>query len=355
MTGKFRLVLKASVIATLGCSGGMAFAQASSTTTAQVSNPGLADQPSSNPGQYAGLITMRSLDTSNIIGGAVSNATGGGAGGFAGGIRRFALPGQGDSGVAGAPGGKSWIAWVAYSRSDVAYSFVPRQASGNVEVALVGVDYTLANNMIVGVALAGDRTRIDTTFNGGTPRGNGYTIAPYIGVPINRALTFDASIGYGRTKLDTNFGATSGSFNSDRLVGNIGLAYRQSVGNWLLTGRGSYISAQDKLGSYTLSNGTFVSSGDVNVSQIRLGGQAAYNAGSFVPYVGLTYIYDIRRPEQQAVGGTSAANDRDAWTPVIGIQFKSGGALYGGIQYSSEQSRSQVKNNQLLLNIGARF
>ena len=90
MTGKFRLVLKASVIATLGCSGGMAFAQASSTTTPQVSNPGLADQPSSNPGQYAGLITMRSLDTANIVGGAVSGATSGVAGGVRLGVQVIA-------------------------------------------------------------------------------------------------------------------------------------------------------------------------------------------------------------------------------------------------------------------------
>jgi hypothetical protein len=74
------------------------------------------------------------------------------------------------------------------------------------------------------------------------------------------------------------------------------------------------------------------------------------------PYVGLTYIYDINRPTAQPVAGQPApTNDRDAWTPSVGLRFNSAGALYGGIQYSSEQSRSQVKNNQLLMNLGVRF
>ncbi|CAN0512372.1 unnamed protein product [Phaeothamnion confervicola] len=74
------------------------------------------------------------------------------------------------------------------------------------------------------------------------------------------------------------------------------------------------------------------------------------------PYVGLTYIYDIHRPTDPGIAGQPAPNnDRDGWAPSVGLRFTSAGALYGGIQYTSEQSRTQVKNNQLLMNIGIRF
>ncbi len=137
-----------------------------------------------------------------------------------------------------------------------------------------------------------------------------------------------------------------------------GLAYRQLFGadsKWMLTGRGGYIYVKDKLGSYTMSNGTFVSSGKVEVSQARFGGQAAYNMGMFVPYAGLSYIYDFKEPNQAPIGGVKADNDRDGMQGTLGIRFSAPSGLYGGLQYSSEFSRSEIKNDQWMLNLGTRF
>lgn len=270
--------------------------------------------------------------------------------------RRFALPGQGQTGTAGAAGGSLWNAWVAFSQNKVGYSFQPLQTSGTINAGVVGVDYTLANRMIVGVAVASDKSDFALNFNGGTLKGSGWTISPYLAVPLNRNLALDATLGVGRTKVDANGAGLTASFNADRTIGSIGLTYRDTIGNWQLSGRGAFLAVSDKLGAYTLSNGTFVQGGSVDIQQLRFGGQAGYRINSNVtPYVGLTYVYDVRRPDQQPVGGQSAANDRDAWVPMIGLRFSSGGAVYGGIQYSSEQSRSQVKNNQLLLNLGVKF
>ncbi len=323
------------------------------------SNPALASTGTASvvgttltPQAAAGLAAL-----AGIVGDLAGGGSPGGLPGASNGVRRFALPGQGQSGAAAAPGGKAWNAWVAYSQNKVGYSFQPLQSSGTVDVLMTGVDYRLANNVIVGVALAGDRSDIgiNGTALSGTLKGSGYTITPYIGIPLNRAWALDATLGFGRTKIDTTqFGAT-GTLRSDRTLGSIGLSFRQPIGKWQLTGRGALLAVDDRLGAYTLSNGTFVRDGKVSLSQLRLSGQAGYNFGSVVPYFGLSYIYDIRRPDQAPVGGQTAANDRDAWTPVVGIRFTSGGSLYGGIQYSSEQSRSQVKNNQLLLNLGVRF
>jgi hypothetical protein len=168
-------------------------------------------------------------------------------------------------------------------------------------------------------------------------------------------MAFDATIGYGRTNIDTAVGAVTGSTRSDRNVGSLGLTYREVLGAWSLSGRGVFLTVHDKLGAYTLSNGTFVPEGTVNVSQIRVMGQAAYTSGAFTPYASLTYVNDISRPNQAPVGGVAAANDRDAWTPAVGVRFRADNAVYGSLQYSSERARSEVKNNQILFNLGIRF
>jgi hypothetical protein len=162
-------------------------------------------------------------------------------------------------------------------------------------------------------------------------------------------------VGLGRTNVDTTVGTVVGSTRQDRSLGALGVTYREVIGAWSLTGRGAFLTVRDKLGAYTLSNGTFVPDGTVNLSQVRFTGQAAYTSGPLTPYVSLTYIYDVNRPDQAPVGGVVAANDRDAWTPAIGVRFRADNSVYGGIQYSTERGRSEVKNNQFLLNIGIRF
>jgi hypothetical protein len=325
---------------------GVAAAQSTSTT-----NPGT---PNTNPGLATSLISVTGLNTANSISGAVGNFALGGAGGVAGlDVKRFAL--TGNTGAAGAPAASPWNVWGAASRSDVGYSFAPLTSSGHVNVFLAGVDYTLDNNVVLGVAAAYDDTSINLYSSNGSLSGNGWTVSPYIGVPINKNLAFDATIGYGRTNLDTVVNGASGSDTNNRTVGALGLTYRTTIDAWTLTGRGALLSVHDKLGAYTLTNGTLVPDGTVNVTQARLLGQAGYTFGAFTPYLSVAFVYDINRPDQQPVNGLAAANDRAGWVPAIGVRFKADNSVYGSLQYSSEQGRSEVRNNQILFNLGIRF
>jgi hypothetical protein len=325
---------------------------------------GLDSQPNTNTGFVQGTITTVGVNTAATVGNTVAGIVGGGAGGGGGfaalpaGITRLALPGQGGTGAAAAPGGKAWNAWFGYSRSDIAYEYNPLKSDGDVDVFLAGVDYTLASDIVIGLAIAVDSSDIDlkgTSFGaaGGKMDGDGTTYTLYTGIPINKNWSADLSAGWGTTEVTTKVLGTKGEMDDDRTTFVGGLTYRELVGadnKWMLTGRGGYIFVKDRLGSYTMSNGTFVPSGKVEVSQVRFGGQAAYNMGMFVPYAGLSYIYDFKEPNQPG-----ADNDRDGMQGAIGIRFSAPSGLYGGIQYSSEFSRSQIKNDQILLNIGSRF
>ncbi len=355
INAKANVLVKVGLTLSLVGASGMVCASSSASQAAAVA---AALQPGNGTALAAGLLTTTGVSTSALIGSTVGGIAGGAGGGSFGsfaalpvGVTRLALPGQGGTGASAAPGGKAFNAWFVASQNKISYDYAPLQSSGKVNVGIVGFDYTFNNKVVAGLAIAGDKTDVDLTFAGGKLRGKGTTYSPYVGIPLNKNWTADASVGWGKTTVDTDVAGITGRMEDKRQTGNVGLTYRQLAGDkWMLTGRGAYLTVRDKLGAYTLSNGTFVTDGTVRVEQLRFGGQAAYNAGSFIPYIGLNYIYDIKAPNQ-----AGAANDRDAFQGVLGVRFSAASGLYGGIQYSSELDRSQVKNNQILLNVGARF
>ncbi len=311
----------------------------------------------SQPGATEATLTGAVTSIGATIGNVVVGAFGGGAPAANAGIQRTALSGA--TGQAAAAGGSRWNAWAALSQVNVGYSFQPLQSGGNATLVLGGIDYTIGDNVVLGLALTDERTRISTSFNGGNISGNGNTVAPYLGWRINNAWLFDASLGFGDTKLTSTdnsiAGGITGSNKAKRTMATMGLSYNHVMGRWILTGKGSLLNVENKFSAFTFSNGTFVSGSTTNTTQARLGGQAAYNAGNVVPFVGLVYINDLQRPNQAAVAGQTAANDRDAWQVRAGLNFRSSGALYAGIVLSSDVGRLQVKNDQIMVNVGLRF
>jgi hypothetical protein len=322
------------------------------------------NEPStSQPGVTNNTVSGTVVDLGNAIGGALGSAFGGsGFGGgqasSTGGVLRTALTSI-ETGAAAAAGKPRWNVWGALARASVGYSFQPLQSGGTVNVALGGLDYTFGDNLIIGVAVSDERTRVSTPFNGGSLSANGNTIAPYLGWRITPNWQMDATIGFGSSSLNSvdnsGTGSVTGSNKDKRTIASAGLAYNHIMGKWLLSGRGGLSSSEDKFSSFTLSNNTFVAGSTSRSLQLRAGGQLMYNAGAVLPFFGLTYINDLQRPNQAPVGGQSAANDRDGWQVRLGLNIPAKGALYGSIALSTEIGRSQVKNDQILLNLGMRF
>jgi hypothetical protein len=301
---------------------------------------------------------------SGTFGALFSNGFGGsGSGGgntTSGGLSasRFALSTR-ETGKAAAGMGSNWNAWLSLSQSDVAYKFQPLQSSGHVNVAIVGVDYTFANNLTLGLVSAWDKSRIGTTFNGGNLNSDGNIVAPYLSWRFAPAWSVDASLGWGRSKItqvDNSVpGGIYGNYNDKRTIGSLSLAYTKLMGKWIFTGRGAYVTAEDKYDQFTLSTGTTIAASTNRTSQIRLGGQAMYNGGVFLPYAGVYYFNDVQRASQSAVGGSTPANDRDGFQLQLGIQFAPKSPIYGGVMISSDVGRSQVKNDMIMGNVGIRF
>ena len=246
---------------------------------------------------------------------------------------------QQTTGLAAGAGGERWNGWVAAAHSKMEHTFL--RANGNANVLLGGVDYTLNNDTIVGVATTIERSK--TSSVGTNIEGDGYSVAPYVAIPLNANWLLDASFGIGRTDIDSITGAARTSAKDRRTFNSLSMTYGTNMGKWQMQGKASYLGSKDKF------NTTPETTSKLN--QVRVGGQATYDAGNTMPYVGVTFIRDVSTPP--AIVGS--ANDRDAIQLQVGVNIYSSGPLSGGISYSHEANRKEVKNNVLVANLSYRF
>ncbi|MFN0160867.1 MAG: autotransporter domain-containing protein [Burkholderiales bacterium] len=278
------------------------------------------------------------------------------------GLRRESLAGQ--SGLAAA-GAARWNAWLAIGENQVGNSFQPTQSGGNVGLTMLGVDYTFGGGVVAGVAATWDRTRVTAqSLNNGRINASGYNIAPYVSIPLGRNWLIDASIGFGKNDIDVLDNSpnpapsASGSTTSDRTFTSLALSYAQVSGSMQWSGKINWVTNEDKIAAFTFTPaavGGPVPASTLRVSQLRAGGQVAFNAGVLVPYVGLTYIYDLQSPQAPTFRGQTPANDKDSLLVSLGVNIASRGAVSGGLLFTSETGRKQFKNDVLLANIAVRF
>ena len=252
---------------------------------------------------------------------------------------RSATDNSSNRGISSGAGGERWSVWGAGARGNMAQSFL--NASGHANVALGGVDYTLNNDVILG--LAGTVERSKTTSFGTRIEGDGYSLAPYVAIPLNANWLFDASIGIGRTDVDSITGALVVSAKDRRTFESLSLTYATDMGKWQLQGKASYLGSKDKFNTTPSTTS--------KLNQVRVGGQATYDAGNMLPYLAVTFIRDVSTPP--AIVGS--ANDRDAIQLQAGVNIYSKGPLSGGFSYSHEANRKEVKNNVLVANLSYRF
>lgn len=272
------------------------------------------------------------------------------------GVTRFAL--SGDTGAAAAAGGSRWNVWLAAGENELAYTFAPARSTGRSTLFLGGIEYTFASNIVAGVAVNSDRTRSTFQSNLNSPMSvNGYSVAPYVSIPFARNWLFDASVGFGEADIKvTDYSAPGeGNTKSDRMFTSLAISYTDRVGAFNLTGKVNYVDTSDKVASFTMTDRTFVPQNNLHVAQIRVGGQAVYNAGMIMPFVGVTYIRDLQSPNQASFAGQTPANDKDGWQIAAGVNIYSRGSVSGGLLLSTETARQQVKNNVFLANLSIRF
>jgi hypothetical protein len=258
-----------------------------------------------------------------------------------------------------AAGGTSpWNVWGNVSLNDTEQTYrVGANLIRNemfVTNTVIGVDYTLAPGLVLGISGAYDRGDSGALFNTVarvSSASKGFSIAPYLGYQLTKELALDVSAGMGAGQVYSAGGAET---DSDRFFYGANLSYSTWMKDWQLTGKLGYMFGQEE-STGTLVNGTPVANtaGVSKVERWQIGGQAAYWLGNGVqPFAGITYLGDSRR---MALAGADPIG-KSAWQYSLGLNFFSlAKGITGGLLYTNEFHRSNQKNDVLGVNIGIRY
>ena len=276
------------------------------------------------------------------------------------------LAGGGPTQVTSAPvqgmaaGGKNaWNVWGSVAESDTRQSYTlggnAKKHDVDVTNAVVGMDYALAPNMVLGVSGAFDRGAGSTQPNAAAARQastiKGYAIAPYLGYQLSKEFALDASIGFGSGKVSSGGNMES---EGDRLFYAGNLNYSRWVKDVQFSGKLGYLHGEEDFG-FAKVNGVAQANtaSKSKMDRWMLGIQAAYWLGNGVqPYVGLSHLADRLSSSQ---GGANPIG-KSAWQWALGLNFFSlASGVTGGVAYTQEDGRSNQKNSALSANIGIRF
>lgn len=180
---------------------------------------------------------------------------------------------------------------------------------------LFGADRLFYDRLVLGVAAGYEDTDVFTFFNGGNTESDGYTVAPYMAYLINDTFSVDAAFGYSSLENDTDrleigTGSTlAADFDSDRMFFSTNINAATTYNDWYLSGRVGYLYSHESQDGYTETGSTggagnrTVGERDVHISQIIVGGEAAYNFGKQEAYFGAAYVNDLSRGIGRNAGG----------------------------------------------------
>lgn len=256
------------------------------------------------------------------------------------------------SGLAAGDGGVPFGAWAGYSYTDSENDFVTTAFTSTRHDVLLGLDTMPAEHWVVGVSVALEKTRVNTRFNGGEQDITGISFTPYAGYLLSDWLSLDAAVGVSSVSTDQFRTASGARISSDvdsiRIFGNVNATGTWTLGQVLASARAGMLYATQDDDAFSESNGVRFAGARSTVGRFLLGGELAYTAGAWEPYVGATFEYDVTRTRATFAPGVAAprADDTDVLLG-IGLRYFGSGDLSGSIEYGRLLGRRNLDEETL--------
>jgi hypothetical protein len=243
--------------------------------------------------------------------------------------------------------------WASVNHSRLENTRESSAYDGHASSLMVGGEYQVDEDVIVGLGVGYERTDIDTVFNNGSLKADGGTVTPYIGYTITPWLRTSLMAGYSYSESDQarSGGTITGSQTTTRWFGLASFSANTWIDRFNLTGMVGYLAARDRNRAFTESNGTRVGGSHNTLGQTQVGGQVAYWMGGFMPYVSATYLNDVYRTSQ----ASGQSSGRSAVRLGAGLNLLAEGGAFGGIGVTHEAGRRHAQSTSLVANIGFRF
>ena len=217
------------------------------------------------------------------------------------------------------PLGDGWTLWHTSSFTWQKDRRAPVANRGEAASFTIGLDRELAAGLTGGISANYIHTSLDTFFNAGKSRTDGFSIGPYASLAFSDWLSLDASAAYvhNREKMRRALpGAATGRRHSDGYVLSAALSASKWFGGVLLSGKAGVIASRDAWDAYTESDGTPHAAETNRLVQGQAELSASWWLDPFLPHAGVMYAYDLSSNDPNRI-------DRDDFT------FSGGLAWYG--------------------------
>lgn len=323
---------------------------------------------SSTVATAATVLRTAASQSSRLISSRVSNALDGNSG--------FNMASNGFSASTGMSAGDGWRGktglWVAGSFASVEDNNTDTAFDGEVYNGFAGVDYKIAPNTVIGISLGYESSDIDTEYNGtatqdGNVEGDGYTIAPYVGVSITDKISADLMAGYSDLEYDTlRFDPVSGtritgSTDAERYFVSGGVnGQHRFYENWRLRGRASIFYANEEKDAFTetYTGGTTVAVADqeTELGQALLDARLGYMFSHVEPYALVGAEFDFAKDEGEVAVGQTPSNDDDFGAKFGGgVNFQITPNFSGGVEAYTVEFRDDYDEYAVTGGLRARF
>lgn len=194
------------------------------------------------------------------------------------------------------------------------------QYSGDVKNGVVGVDYLVRPDMLVGLAGGYEWTNFTTTYNSGWLDGHGVTVAPYFGYTFDR-FVLDLTLGHSWLQYDNLRGTSGrayGSYDAERNFVTSNLTATYYWRTLRLAPTAGLLFAREEAEAYTDSTGARQDGVTTRMGRASLGGEIGHPVNlqdicscSVEPFIKAKLNYDFLHDGQVilANGQLSAVND----------------------------------------------
>jgi Autotransporter beta-domain. len=216
--------------------------------------------------------------------------------------------------------------WVSGAYSSVEDEVTSTAFDGDVYSTFGGIDYKVTPRTLLGVSVGYENVDIDTKFNAhpttgakGNLDGDGYTVAPYVGVQLTPNANASLTGGYSKLEYDTlrydpiSGNSITGSTDADRYFVSAAVTGTHKLrGNWNLHGKVSAFYADEEKDAFTETeavNGNTIAQGSVDnqFGQASLDARLGYATRYAEPYALAAVDFDFSKDEAPVGTGTSLA------------------------------------------------
>ena len=197
--------------------------------------------------------------------------------------------------------GSPWDFWSEGRYSSFNDDSANLNRDGHVGLLIVGSDYRITPDMIVGALVQFDWAKEGSSVLASSVDGNGWMAGPYLSARVHENIYFDLRAAWGRSSNDLAVGTTTASFDTSRWLVKGTLAGNWLYDDWRITPSAELAYVTESQDAFTNSAGVIVAGQDVSLGRLQFGPEFGYRirrtADTFIePFVALKGVWNFDNP-----------------------------------------------------------